>query len=69
MKNNESDFYRLGEDVVDHITVIHQACKKLEAPEGHLGVQFHKALDTFVKYACFDMKSISPLMSLHPQNA
>jgi hypothetical protein len=69
MGDNESDLHRLGEDVVDHIIFIHQACKKLENPEGLHGVQFHNALHTFVKYASFDMKSTFPLMSLHPQNS
>ena len=59
MEDNESDLHRLGEDVVDHITSIQQAFKKLEGPEGQLGVQFH---DTFLKYASFDMKSTFPLM-------
>jgi len=53
MGDNESDLHRLSEDVVDHITFIHQTCKKLESPERQLGVQFRKALDTFIKYACF----------------
>ncbi len=65
MKDNESDLHRLGEDVVAHITFIYQACKKLE---GQPGVQFHDFLDTFVKYASFDMKSTFALMSLHSQN-
>ncbi len=68
MKDNESDLHRLGEDVVAHITFIYQACKKLEGPEGQPEVQFHDVLDTFVKYASFDMKSTFALMSSHSQN-
>ena len=69
MGDNESDLHRLGEDIVDHITFIHQTYKKLESAERQLKIQFWKALDTFVKYACFDMKFIFPLMSLHPQHS
>ena len=49
MGDKKSDLHRLSEDVVDHITFIHQGCKTLEAPERQLGVQFRKALDNFIK--------------------